>query len=181
MSDQQRVLYLMCFGSSGSRYAHEGVRAAQDAGWTVCVMTTPKGREFVDVPRIEEMTGYPVRSVYKQPDEPDAFPVAGAFLAAPITVTSINKWAAGIGDTVPLGYLIEGYGLNVPTVAMPYSSHAHMAHPVLNRSLEALESFGVTVLLGDGTQDAKGRPHFPPPEKFPWQAGLDALEHLTRT
>ncbi|MFC4911856.1 flavoprotein [Actinomadura gamaensis] len=180
MSDRQRVLYLMCFGSPGSRYAPEGVRAAQDAGWTVCVMTSPKGREFVDVERVEAMTGFPVRSEYKQPDEPDAFPSADAFLAAPITVTSVNKWAAGIGDTVPLGYLIEGYGLNIPTVAMPYSNHAHMAHPVFNRSLRALESFNVTVLLGDGTEDDRGRPNLLPPDRFPWRAGLAALEHAMR-
>jgi hypothetical protein len=39
--------------------------------------------KFIDREALAEHTGHPVRSAYKQPDEPDVLPPADAFLVAP--------------------------------------------------------------------------------------------------
>ncbi|MFC6884479.1 MULTISPECIES: flavoprotein [Actinomadura] len=169
-----RVLYLICCGSPGARDAHTMVELAQAQGWTVCVLTTPYGRRFVDVPRLEKLTGHPVRSDYKQPDEPDVLPMPTALAVAPATVNTINKWAAGICDTVPLGYLVEAHGLGLPTVALPYSNQAHLSHPKFQENVAALRSWGVTVLTGtDLPEDHALRGG--PSTTIPWQLILDAL------
>jgi hypothetical protein len=58
---------------------------AQAAAWKVCVITTPQGTKFLDVPLVEQLTGYPVRSEYKRPEEPDVFPRADAIVVFPAT------------------------------------------------------------------------------------------------
>ncbi|MBW8487519.1 flavoprotein [Actinomadura parmotrematis] len=164
----ERVLYLVCCGSPLAAHAPDMVALARARGWTVCVLTTAYGRRFVDVERLEELTGYPVRSDYKQPGEPDVLPPPTALAVAPATVNTVNKWAAGLCDGVALGYLVEAYGLGLPIVAAPYSNRAHMAHPAFQESLERLRSWGVTVLTADDLGPAR-------PQDFPWQRLLDAL------
>src|SRR6266568_9476761 len=93
-------------------------------------------------------TGYPVRSEYKEPDEPDVLPAPDAIIIAPATVNTINKWAAGICDTLALGILVEAIGKKLPLVAVPFSNHAHAAHPAFTDSIAKLRSWGVTVLFG---------------------------------
>lgn len=168
------VLYLICCGAPPAKYADRMVDQAHERGWQVCVMTTPYGRRFVDVDRLEELTGHPVRSDYKQPEEPDALPPAQAIVVAPATVNTINKWGAGICDTVALGYLVEGIGLGLPLVAVPYSNRAHVSHPRFRENLMLLRSWGVTVLWGDDVlilhEPGQGQA-----ERFPWHLALDAL------
>ena len=77
------------------------IRALRD-DWDTCVITTPEGSRFFDVSRVVELTGHPVRSSFKDPDAPDVLPPASAFAAAPATFNTINKWAAGISDTLAL-------------------------------------------------------------------------------
>ncbi|WP_067479490.1 flavoprotein [Actinomadura hibisca] len=175
----RRVLYLVCCGSPVAKYVHTMVELAQADGWTVCVMTTPYGRRFVDVPKLETLTGFPVRSDYKQPDEPDVLPLPSAFVVAPATVNTVNKWAAGICDNVALGYLVEGYGLGIPTIVAPYSNRAHTAHPTFQESLQRLRAWGVTVLW-DGDSAADHAPREGNAELFPWHLVLAALRDCFR-
>ena len=50
-------------------------------------------------------------------------------MVAPATVNTINKWGAGICDTLPLGILVEAIGKRLPIVAMPVTNPEHAAHP----------------------------------------------------
>jgi hypothetical protein len=47
----------------------------QDQRWDVCIIATPSAVKFIDVPALAALTGHPVRSDYKQPDEPDVLPL----------------------------------------------------------------------------------------------------------
>ncbi|WP_248966107.1 hypothetical protein [Sphaerisporangium perillae] len=47
---------------------------AQEAGWTVRVITTPMGTQFVDAAELEGLTGDRVRSGYRMPGEPNELP-----------------------------------------------------------------------------------------------------------
>src|SRR5215510_10655650 len=59
----------------------------------------------------------------------DVLPPATAFAAAPATFNTINKWAAGISDTLALGLLNEAIGLGLPIVAVPWPNAALARHP----------------------------------------------------
>ena len=139
-------------------------------------MVTPDGRKFIDAPTIAARTGHPVRSAYKNPGDPDVLPSADAMVVAPATVNTINKWAAGIADTLPLGLIVEGVGLGLPIVAMPFTNVAMAAHPAFGESITKLRRWGVTVLYGDevmplhppGTGEARI-------DEIPWNLVLKAL------
>ena len=73
-----------------------------------------------------------MRTYYKTPGDPDMLPEADAMIVAPATVNTVNKWAAGITDTLVLGLLVEGYGYGVPTAVVPYTNKVMALHPALH-------------------------------------------------
>ena len=170
------VLYILVCGSSMARDVGILVDLAHADGWEVCVITTPDGRKFVDVPALTAQTGHPVRTHYKSPGDPDVLPAADAMIVAPATVNTVNKWAAGITDTLVLGLLVEGYGYGIPTAVVPYTNKVMARHPALQESLAKLRTWGVHVLYGDDvcrlggpgqTDRFRGQ--------FPWRRALQAV------
>jgi phosphopantothenoylcysteine synthetase/decarboxylase len=170
------VLYAMVCGSPAARAVGRLVTLAQHDGWDVCVVSTPDGLKFIDVPELADRTGHPVRHRYKYPGEPDVLPPADAIAVAPATVNTINKWAVGIADTLVLGLLVEALGKGTPVIAVPYTNGAMAAHPAFVENIGKLRSWGVTVLFGEGVL-----PLHPPGagegliEDFPWDAVMAAL------
>jgi phosphopantothenoylcysteine decarboxylase len=166
------VLYVLVCGSPMARDAGTLVDLAQRDGWEVCVITTPDGRKFVDVPALQAQTGHPVRTYYKAPGEPDMLPPADAMIVAPATVNTVNKWAAGITDTLVLGLLVEGYGYGVPTAVVPYTNKVMALHPALHDSLAKLRDWGVHVVYGEfGGPGQTDRYR----SVFPWRRALQAV------
>ncbi|HEU0127964.1 MAG TPA: flavoprotein, partial [Pseudonocardiaceae bacterium] len=170
------VLYVLVCGSPMARDVGILVEMAQRDGWEVCVITTPDGRRFVDVAALEAQTGHLVRTDYKNPGDPDILPPADAMIVAPATVNTVNKWAAGITDTLVLGLLVEGYGYGVPTAVVPYTNKVMALHPALHDSLAKLRDWGVHVLYGEDvcrlggpgqTDRFRGQ--------FPWRRALQAV------
>jgi hypothetical protein len=171
-----RVLYLLACAAGPTQYIDHGVRAAQAAGWDVCLILTPSGARWWE-PRMDELvelTGHPVRSQYKLPWERDALPKADAMLVAPISVTSLNKWGAGISDTLLLGLVSEGVHMGVPVTVVPFFNQAQGAQPAVPASIARLRAQGVKYLDGpDGYQS------HPPKQgqatEFPWRRAVAAL------
>ena len=96
-----RVLYVLICGSPPSRDVHKLLTLAQGNDWDTCLLATPSALKWIDVAALAELTGHPVRSNYKHPDEVDVLPPPDAVIVAPATVNTINKWGAGICDTLP--------------------------------------------------------------------------------
>ena len=100
-------------------------------------------------------------------------------MVAPATVNTINKWAAGIADTLALGLIIEDQGRGLPIVAMPFTNSAMAAHPAFGESIARLRQWGVTVLFGPdvlklhepGTGEALAA-------QFPWDLIVEPLRQL---
>jgi phosphopantothenoylcysteine synthetase/decarboxylase len=116
-----------------------------------------------------------VRSQYKHPDEPDVLPAADAFVVAPATFNTINKWAQGISDTLALGLLNEATGLELPMAAVPWPNAALARHPVFRRSIATLAGWGVRIILDpDRLPDATAAPAV-----FPWDELRAELPQLT--
>lgn len=176
----QRTLYLVACAAPPARHIAVGIRAAQAAGWDVCLILTPAAYRWAvedaegEIEELSKLTGHPVRHSYKLPSQPDVLPAADAILVAPATFNTLNKWAAGTADTLALGLITEAIGLGKPIVALPSFNTAQARHPAFEGSIATLRKAGVNVLLGEGKYvprpPGQGRPR-----EFPWALALDAL------
>ncbi len=140
----------------------------------MCVITTPQGTKFLDIPLVERLTGYPVRSEYKRPEEPDVLPRADAIVVFPATFNTINKWALGISDTLAVSILCEYTGLKMPIVTVPCfrTGGGLDGHPAFFRSLQMLRDYGVRVLYEPET--------YPPKNQVPPDVILAVLDETIR-
>ncbi|MEU0550090.1 flavoprotein [Micromonospora sp. NPDC005979] len=175
-SEHRAVLYVIACGSPLARHVGRLVELAQADGWDVCVVTTPDGAKFVDQAALHRQTGHPVRTHYKNPGDPDVLPPADAMVVCPATVNTVNKWAAGIADTLALGLLVEAQGKGIPIVAVPYTNVAMAAHPAFRAGVARLADWGITVLFGDHVvalhPPGTGEQHM---HDFPWAMPLAAV------
>ncbi len=171
---QRGVLYLITCASSSAPLAYDRIEQAQAAGWDVCAITTPQGTKFIDIPLLEQLTGHPVRSEYKRPEEPDVLPRADAIVVFPATFNTMNKWALGISDTLAAGLLCEYTGLHMPIVAVPCfrTGGGLDAHPAFFRSIEMLRGYGVCILY----EPEK----YPPRNQVPADVILNTLHEILK-
>ena len=170
------VLYAVMCGSPVTQDASKLVSLAQARGWEVCVVATPDALKWLDIPGLVAQTGHPVRHRYKYPGDPDILPQAEAMIVAPATVNTINKWAAGIADTLALGLIVEGLGKGLPIAAVPFTNAVMARHPAFVENIGKLRKWGVTVLWGDGEipafQPGTGESIL---DGFPWDRALKAV------
>jgi phosphopantothenoylcysteine synthetase/decarboxylase len=113
------TLYVVVCAAPPAAQVQDLVKLAQAAGWEVAVTATPEALAFIDAPLLEAITGFPVRHRWREPDEPESVPEASAVVVAPATFNTINRWVAGITDTVAVGTLCEALGLDPPSSPSP--------------------------------------------------------------
>ncbi|MFD7506066.1 flavoprotein [Streptomyces sp. NPDC059850] len=173
MSERKKpFLYVVVCAAGIADDVGKLINAAQERGWDVGVIATPQGLGFIDAQAVEAQTGYPIRSAWRSPGDPRPLPPADAIAVAPATFNTINKWAAGIADTLAVGVLCEAYGLGIPTAALPYLNAAQAAHPAYRQSLNRLrDEMGVLV--------AEYEPHQPKAgggrDRFRWERAVELL------
>jgi phosphopantothenoylcysteine synthetase/decarboxylase len=172
LTDQKVLYWVACGSSAATRIVEPGVRAAQKSEWDVCVITTPHGRNFLNIPLLAQLTGHPVRSEYKMPDTPDLLPRADAVLVYPASFRTINTWATGDSSTLAVGLLCEYLGLGIPIVAVPYTGDGLDRHPAFLYHLQQLSEWGVRVIYDRAT--------YPPLNNVPCEVALDALHQLCK-
>lgn len=175
------LLYVVVCGAGPAAQVDRLVSIAQDRNWEVQVIATPSGLDFIEVAALEAQTGNRVRSNYRKPGEPRSKPADG-IMVAPATYNTINKLALGISDTYALGVLAEAIGVGLPVVILPFINTALASRQPLLNSINTLRSEGVQVYLGPDMIE----PHEPHTgdtliDRFPWDAGLDALTRRTAT
>lgn len=164
--DEQRpFLYLVVCAAGVAADVGGLIAAAQERGWRVGVIATPLAMNgFFDAAAVEAQTGRPIRSAWRRPGDPRPFPAPDA--VAPATFNTVNKWAAGIADTLALGTLCEVAGLGVPVAVLPCVNEALAGHPAYRESLTRLRAMGVR--FADPDDGAAG-------EDFAWERALDLL------
>ncbi|MFD3463784.1 flavoprotein [Nocardia fluminea] len=164
MAERMRVLYAIVTGASGAETVGELVALAQADGWEVCVVPSPNGTRFIDTEALAAQTGYPVRSTFKEPGTEDLLPPPDAVVVAPLTTNTLAKWAAGIGDTLPLALLVETTGAGLPVVAVPHARAAQLKFPAVVTALSNLAEWGVRFV------------HISEGDAVPWMTALKALD-----
>ncbi|MGC0327912.1 phosphopantothenoylcysteine synthetase/decarboxylase [Streptomyces sp. SAI-170] len=167
-------LYVVVCAAGIASGVGELIGAARREGWEVGVLATPTAMNgFFDTAAVETLTGRPIRSAWRAPGDPRPFPPPDAVVVAPATFNTVNKWAAGIADTLALGTLNEACGLGVPIAVLPCVADALAAHPAYGDSLIRLRAMGVR--FGEPYSGEPG-PDGRRPE-FPWLRALDLLGH----
>ncbi|MEU1041918.1 flavoprotein [Streptomyces sp. NPDC005551] len=168
---EKPFLYVVVCAAGVAQDVGTLITAARARSWEVGVTATPSALGFFDTAAVEACTGRPVRSAWRSPGDPRPFPAPDAVAVAPATFNTVNKWAAGISDTLALGTLCEAYGLGVPISVLPCVNEALAAHPAYRASVERLAGMGVR--FGDpyagGPQEGAGR------RDFHWERALDLL------
>ncbi|MFJ1703894.1 flavoprotein [Kitasatospora sp. NPDC088346] len=164
-------LYVVVCAAGVAGGVGELVTAARAEGWRVGVVATPTALGFFDRPAIEGLTGHPVRSALRRPGEPRPLPPPDAIVVAPATFNTLNKWAAGISDTLALGILCEALGLGTPVAVQPCLNAAQAAHPAYPTSLAVLRSAGVLI----GGQPPVGGTEVGGRTAFDWTGPLTLL------
>jgi phosphopantothenoylcysteine decarboxylase len=142
------VLYIIGASAPPVRQLDNACKLAIDYGWDPHVILTPTAAEWIDLDAIRA-TGVSIRVSPRLPHEQDPFPEADAVLAAPLTFNTINKWAAGISDTLALGLLNELLVEGPPIVAVPCVKAAMRTHPAYVASVERLGGAGAQFLDQD--------------------------------
>ena len=148
------------------------ITAAQARGWEVGVIATPVAMNgFFDTDAVAAQTGRAIRSAWRTPGDPRPFPPPDAVVVAPATFNTINKWAAGLADTLAVATLCETYGLGVPVAVLPCVADALAAHPAYQDSLIRLRAMGVR--FGEPYSGEVGQDGVRP--EFGWERALDLL------
>lgn len=168
---EKPFLYLVVCAAGIASDVGELITAAQERDWEVGVIATPQGLGFFDATAVEAQTGRPIRSAWRAPGDPRPFPAPDAVAVAPATFNTVNKWAAGISDTLALGTLCEAYGLGVPIGVLPCVGEALAAHPAYRASVDRLGAMGVRfgAPYSGEAQQGGGRP------EFRWERVLELL------
>lgn len=146
MSDRQRVAYVIGFSAPPVLALADLLRLLHERGWDTYVILSPTAASWVDVDALAGISGHPVWVEARLPQEPDSLPPADAVIAAPLTFNSLNKWAAGMSDTLALGLLNEALGLSSPLIAALCAKDVLQRHPAYADSLDRLTKAGATIL-----------------------------------
>ncbi|MFE0798539.1 flavoprotein [Streptomyces sp. NPDC058812] len=170
---EKPFLYVVVCAAGVASGVSELITAAQERDWEVGVFATPVAMDgFFDTAAVEAQTGRPIRSAWRRPGDPRPFPAPDAVVVAPATFNTVNKWAAGLADTLALATLCEACGLGVPVAVLPCVADALASHPAYRESLTRLRGMGVR--FGDPyageAGEGGGRP------EFAWERALDLLE-----
>jgi hypothetical protein len=161
------VYVVVCAAPPAARVG-DFVALADRRDWEVAVVASPDALPFLDPAGLERATGHPVRSSWRRPDEPASVPDADAVVVAPATFNTLNKWVAGIADTVATATVSEYLGRSVPMVVAPCVNPDLSRHPTFQYNLQVLAGWDVTVLFDDAAPRAE--------RMAPWERIAEELE-----
>lgn len=168
-----RILYWIMCAAPPVQDWREAARQLQEDGWDLYAIPTTTAASWIDLDDLAQVTRHTVRTRPRLPDEADELPPATAVLVAPATFNTLNQWAAGINDSLPLGLLNELLGLRIPIVVAMYCKAPLAAHPAYRPNVALLEGAGATVLEGE-------RSIMPVDRGFTWRPVREVLEALHR-
>jgi hypothetical protein len=178
------VIALVVSSAGGAETVREEfVAPAVAKGWTVAITTTPTAARWLDElderPRLEHLTGLPVRSAPRLPGETSPHPRADCVVVAPATANTVAKLALGIADNQALTVAGEAIGdTGLPVVLFPRINAAHARHPAWDGHIGALESAGVRLVRGEDVWPLHEPRTAPPGRRLPWPQIIELVDML---
>jgi phosphopantothenoylcysteine synthetase/decarboxylase len=139
-------LVLIVCGAPLTARTPDLVDALAAAGWRPTVVATAAAAPWLDVEAVTRVVGEPPLTDFRTPGEPKRGGAPAVVVVCPATFNTVNKAAAGINDSYPLGVLCEALGTGTPVVVVPMVNNKLWGHPVWSRNLTALVDAGVTML-----------------------------------
>jgi phosphopantothenoylcysteine synthetase/decarboxylase len=146
VSGSQRCVYVVASAAPPVIRISEFIAELQERQWKVCLIATPTAATWIDLDEISSATACVARAKPRGPREREVLPTADALVVAPLMFNTVNKWAAGISDTLALGILNELLGVDIPMIAAPRMKSALRRHPAYIDSTRRLTECGVTVM-----------------------------------
>ena len=141
-----RNLALVVCGAPLAHRAADLAGALIGDGWTTTVIATQSGREWLDLGRIERVTGSPAVSDYRQLDEPRRGAGLDQVVICPLTMNTGSKLALGIMDSYVLGVLCEALADGVPIAAVTTVNNRLWRHPRWASNVRFLLDAGVSFI-----------------------------------
>ncbi|MEV0290650.1 flavoprotein [Kribbella sp. NPDC050820] len=176
-----RTLGLVCAAAGGIEHVREElIEPMLEGGWTVAVTLTPTAATWLEATgefgKIEAVTGLPVRSAPRLPQETSPHPAVDCYAAVPATANLVAKLALGIADSQALTQLCEAIGGGRPPVVIfPRINAAHAGQPAWEHHLAALAGAGVHLVYGEDVWPLHA-PRSAPNKELPWRAIRAAIE-----
>jgi phosphopantothenoylcysteine decarboxylase len=115
-----------------ARHTRRTYDTLRRAGWRVTVCPTASAQDWIIDPPTQDMLADRIR--------PDAV------ICCPATFNTLNKWAAGINDSLALGVLNDALGLSTPVLAVPMVAERLCRHPVWEATLAFLATARVDTM-----------------------------------
>ena len=139
------VIYLVISGSQAVVEVPQLIPALGQFNRPLYTLLTENARRVLSPFHLTEIPGHRLIDSYFDPAlMPDRAP--GLTLVAPATFNTVNKMGQGIADTLAHSLVAEAIGAGWPVVVAPAVNTPLADHPQLNRSLETLRGWGVTIV-----------------------------------
>lgn len=164
--------------AGGVEQLREGlIRPLIADGHTVAVTLTPTAASWLErsgeYDKIASLTGLPVRSTPRFPDQVSPHPEVDVYVAAPWSAGSTAKLALGIADNQALTALCESIAI-VPMIVFPRINAAHARQPAWADHIERLRLAGVHLVYGDEVWPL-AEPRTTSERRLPWSNLLAAV------
>jgi len=175
---------IACAAGGAETTRADFVEPAVERGWDVAITLTPTAATWLEesgeTAKLEELTGYLVRSSPRMPGDKSPHPPISCYVVAPATANVVAKLALGISDNQALTTVNEAIGGGVvPVVVFPRVNAAHTRHPAWRSHLAALGSAGVHLVTGEDVWPLYEPREAPAGRPLPWSAILDLVEQVT--
>lgn len=164
----KRLAVVVCAARS-AQHVQDFIVLAQQAGWDVYVVATPKACAFIDQPLLQQITQHSVE-IYASPASFLLSSQPHAVVVVPATFNTLQKWAQGEADTFALQLLTSWDASTIPILAVPRASKELAQELTFFPSLASLAQRGVHVLYEPDI--------YPPNNAVPWDVILATLQQL---
>ena len=139
----KRVLVIGCAAPPVLQIS-EFVDRLKSEGLAVSVVLTPVASTWLDPAELAASSQIRVEVQPRLPSEPRSVEHSpDAIVVAPASFNTINKWAAGVADTLALSVLCEALGAGTPIQVVPCIKETLALHPAYAASVERLTSAGI--------------------------------------
>ena len=139
------AIYVVVSGASSARCVPDLIQELSQFDLPIYTLLTDSALNIISPYHLADLQGHTFIDSYFDPALLTGHK-PGLTLVVPATFNTVNKISQGIADTLAHSLVAEAVGAGWPVIIAPSMNPALASHPQFARSLETLQSWGVTVL-----------------------------------